>query len=179
MNIYESVYQQNAKHPGKCALSITTNDGTRRMYTYGEVFQLVETYARHLTDAGVRAGDRVAFVAEGSPEWTIAFFAVCKLRCTAALIDASLTAQELDGFIRQSDVRAAFFSPKTEEKFETVPDYGFPVFNILDCSVLEGYRASVSHDLPATPDPDETVAAIIFPPAQPAVPPALCTRTTT
>ena len=54
MNIYESVYQQNAKHPGKCALSITMNDGTRRMYTYGEVFQLVETYARHLTDAGVR-----------------------------------------------------------------------------------------------------------------------------
>lgn len=162
MNIYESVYQQNAKHPGKCALSITMNDGTRRMYTYGEVFQLAETYARHLTDAGVRAGDRVAFAAEGSSEWTIAFFAVCKLRCTAALIDASLTAQELDGFIRQSDVRAAFFSPKTEEKFKTVPDYGFPVFNILDCSVLEGYRASVSPDLPATPDPDETVAAIIF-----------------
>ena len=27
---------------------------------------------------------------------------------------------------------------------------------------MEGYRASVSHDLPATPDPDETVAAIIF-----------------
>lgn len=162
MNIYESVYQQNAKHPGKCALSVTMNDGSQRMYTYGEVFERTEKYAQILTDAGVRAGDRVAFVSEGSPEWTIAFFAVCKLHCTAALIDASLTAAELDEFIRQSDVRAAFFSPKTAEKFQSVPDYGFPVFNVLDCSVVEGFRAEVSKDMPATPDPDETVATIIF-----------------
>lgn len=162
MNIYESVYQQNAKHPGKCALSVTMNDGSQRMYTYGEVFEKTEKYAQILTDAGVRAGDRVAFVSEGCPEWTIAFFAVCKLRCTAALIDASLTAAELDEFIRQSDVRAAFFSPKTAEKFQSVSDYGFPVFNVLDCSVVEGFRAEVSKDMPATPDPDETVATIIF-----------------
>ena len=67
MNIYESVYQQNAKHPGKCALSITMNDGTRRMYTYGEVFQLAETYARHLTDAGVRAGRPCRVCGGGQP----------------------------------------------------------------------------------------------------------------
>ena len=117
MNIYESVYKQNVSHPNKRAMSVTMNNGDKRVYTYGEVFEKVELYSQKLSAAGVRAGDRVAFVSEGCPEWTIAFFAVCKLRCTAALLDASLTAAELQDFIAQSDVRAAFFSPKTAEKF--------------------------------------------------------------
>lgn len=162
MNIYESVYKQNISHPNKRALSVTMNNGDRRIYTYGEVFQKAELYSKRLVEAGVQAGDRIAFVSEGCPEWTIAFLAVCKLHCTAALLDASLTAAELDDFITQSDVRAAFFSPKTAEKFEGLPPYRFPVFNVLDCTVLPGYPDTVSAELPATPDPDEDIACIIF-----------------
>lgn len=162
MNIYESVYKQNVSHPNKRAMSVTMNNGDKRVYTYGEVFEKVELYSQKLSAAGVRAGDRVAFVSEGCPEWTIAFFAVCKLRCTAALLDASLTAAELQDFIAQSDVRAAFFSPKTAEKFEGLPPYAFPVFNVLDCTVLSGFPATVSAELPATPDPNEEIACIIF-----------------
>ena len=162
MNIYESVYKQNVSHPNKRAMSVTMNNGDKRVYTYGEVFEKVELYSQKLSAAGVRAGDRVAFVSEGCPEWTIAFFAVCKLRCTAALLDASLTAAELQDFIAQSDVRAAFFSPKTAEKFEGLPPYAFPVFNVLDCTVLPGFPATVSAELPATPDPNEEIACIIF-----------------
>lgn len=162
MNIYESVYKQNISHPNKRALSVTMNNGTKRAYTYGEVFEKVELYSQRLTEAGVRAGDRVAFVSEGCPEWTIAFFAVCKLHCTAALLDASLTAAELNDFIVQSDVRAAFFSPKTAEKFAELPPYTFPVFNVLDCTVLSGFPETVSAELPATPDPNEEIACIIF-----------------
>lgn len=162
MNIYESVYKQNISHPNKRALSVTMNNGDRRVYTYGEVFEKTAQYAERLTAAGVRAGDRVAFVSEGCPEWTIAFFAVCKLHCTAVLLDASLTGAELDGFLAQSDVRAAFFSPKTAEKFEGIAPYLYPVFNVLDGTVLAGYADTVSASLPATPDPDEEIACIIF-----------------
>lgn len=162
MNIYESVFEVNASHLEKRAMSITMNNGDKRVYTYGEVFEKVESYANALVKAGVRAGDRIAFVSEGCPEWTIAFLASCKLHCTAALIDASLTGTELDEFITRSDVRAAFFSPKTAEKCKDNAPYAFPVFNILDGSVLEGYAAKVSSELSATPDPDEELACIIF-----------------
>lgn len=162
MNIYESVYQQNISHPNKRAMSITMNNGDKRVYTYGEMLARVELYSQKLTAAGVKPGDRVAFASEGCPEWTIAFLAVGKLRCTAALLDASLTAAELNDFIVQSDVRAAFFSPKTAEKFTEIPSYRFPVFNVLDCTVLAGYPDAVSSELPATPDPDEEIACIIF-----------------
>lgn len=162
MNIYETVYEINSKHPEKRALSIRMNDGSMRLYTYGEVLKLAERYAEALKQAGVKPGDRIAFASEGCPEWTIAFLASCKLSCTAALIDASLTAEEIDSFVEQSDVRAAFFSPKTYAKFGTLPSYKFPVFNILTGTPFEDSLKAVSSDLEPTSDPDETLACIIF-----------------
>ena len=64
MNIYESVYKQNISHPNKRALSVTMNNGDRRIYTYGEVFQKAELYSKRLAEAGVQAGDRIAFVSD-------------------------------------------------------------------------------------------------------------------
>ncbi|MGN0560827.1 MAG: AMP-binding protein [Candidatus Fimenecus sp.] len=162
MNIFETVYEINQSRPAARAMSMTMDNGERRAYTYGEVFAQVDKYADSLTAAGVTAGDRVAFVSESCPEWTIAFLAACKLHCTAALIDASMAAAELEEFILRSDVRAAFFSPKTAAKFQEIPSFLFPVFNILDASPLAGYRTTVSSDLPETSDKDETIACIIF-----------------
>ena len=162
MNIFETVYEINRNRLTARAMSITMDNGDKRAYTYGEMFAKVNLYAEVLSAAGVAAGDRVAFVSESCPEWTIAFLAACKLQCTAALIDASMAAAELTEFITRSDVRAAFFSPKTAAKFQEIPSFLFPVFNILDASPIAGYRTTVSSDLPETPDKDETIACIIF-----------------
>lgn len=162
MNIFETVYEINRNRLDSRAMSITMDNGDKRAYTYGEMFKKVNLYAEVLSAAGVAAGDRVAFVSESCPEWTIAFLAACKLHCTAALIDASMAAAELEEFILRSDVRAAFFSPKTAAKFQEIPSFLFPVFNILDASPLAEYRTTVSSDLPETPDKDESIACIIF-----------------
>lgn len=160
MNIFDTIYENNCKHPEKLALSVTMNDGSKRAYSYGEVFELAQSYGENLLSAGVREGDRVAFVCEGSPEWVIAFFAVCKIKCTAALIDASLSGAELKEYIDRSDVRAAFLSPKTFAKFDTCPSYDFPLFNAYDCSVFEGSTATVNME--PTADPNSEIAAIIY-----------------
>lgn len=160
MNIFDTIYENNCKHPQKLALSVTMNDGSKRAYSYSEVFELAESYGEKLLSSGVREGDRVAFVCEGSPEWTIAFFAVCKIKCTAALIDASLSGEELKDYIERSDVRAAFLSPKTFDKFEKCPDYKFPMFNVYDGSLFEGSCEKV--ELEPTPDANPEIAAIIY-----------------
>ncbi len=162
MNIFETIYEINAKHPNKRAMSIGLNNGGKRVYTYGQVFEKVEKYVNALVSAGVKAGDRIAFVAESCPEWTIAFLASCKLRCTAALIDASLAGDDLDEFITRSDVRAAFVSQSAHEKLGEVAKYKFPFFNVLDCSLFEDSAKVVSADLPESTDTDENVACIIF-----------------
>ncbi len=162
MNIFDTIYEINKHHLQKCAMSITTDSGEKRIYTYGEAFEKAEEYAELLVNAGVKAGDRVAFVSESCPEWNIAFFASCKIRATAALVDASLTGDEIDDFVTRSDVRAAFFSPKAAAKIGDFSKYQFPIFNILDGSIYETSVKTVSADLPATDDADTDVACIIF-----------------
>lgn len=161
MNIYDAVYQVNCSHPEKRAMSIALENGENRVYTYGEVFQKTELYAGRLASFGVRAGDRVAFVCESSPEWTIAFLAVCRLRCTAVLLDASFGGEELADFLQFSDVRAAFFSEKARQKL-SMHTFPFPVFHVLDGAVSPGFSACVPDSMPQTPDPDEEVACILF-----------------
>ncbi len=160
MNIFKTIYECNKNHPSKLALSVTMDDGSTRAYTYGDVFAKAAEYGDRLLSAGVKEGDRVAIACEGSPEWTIAFLAVCKIKCTAALIDASLGSAELKSFIDRSDVRAAFLSPKTFGKFAEFPDYKFPVFNVYDCTVFDGCRNSVEEE--PTPDPSPEIATIIY-----------------
>ncbi len=160
MNIFKTIYECNKNHPSKLALSVTMDDGSTRAYTYGDVFAKADEYGDRLLSAGVKEGDRVAIACEGSPEWTIAFLAVCKIKCTAALIDASLGSAELKSFIDRSDVRAAFLSPKTFGKFAEFPDYKFPVFNVYDCTVFDGCRNSVEEE--PTPDPSPEIATIIY-----------------
>lgn len=162
MNIFDTVYEINSKHPNKRAMSMAMNNGERHIYTYGEVFNAVEKYADALINAGVKAGDRIAFIAESCPEWSIAFFASCKIRCTAALIDASLAGEDLEEFITRSDVRAAFISQTAHEKLGDVAKYKFPFFNVVDGTLLADSVETVSADLPASTDIDENVACIIF-----------------
>lgn len=162
MNIFETIYNINKHHPDKRAMSITMNNGDKRVYTYGTVFKLVEKYSQTLLDSGVREGDRIAIVSESCPEWNIAFLASCKIKATASLIDASLTGTELDDYINRSDVRAAFLSPKVAEKMGDFSKYKFPVINILDNSLFSSSADKVSDELPLSEDIDTDVACIIF-----------------
>ena len=116
MNIFDEIYRINANRLEKRAASITLANGEKYVYTYGEIFAGAERYAQLLLDSGVRPGDRIAITAESSPWWITAFFAICRIRCTAALIDASLTEADTLSFISRSDVRGAFFSKKTYGK---------------------------------------------------------------
>lgn len=162
MNIYDSYREVNDPHPQKHAMSKRFASGELEEYTYAQMTEKVDRYADTLLSAGLTPGDRVAFVSEGMPEWTIAFLAAAKIHCTSVLIDASLSADELTDYIERSDVRAAFFSTATVSKFEHFPEYKFPVYNIYDGTVFDGCVSKVSDELPETPDKDEEIATIIF-----------------
>ncbi len=162
MNIYTEYRKVNDIHPDKLAMSKRFSDGRLISYTYGEMTKKVDEYADTLIKAGLTEGDRIAFVSEGCPEWTIAFLAVAKINCTSVLIDASLSADELKSFIDFSDVRAVFASENCYNKLSCENGFLFPVFNIFTGKAFDGALTEVSKDLPETPDKDTSVAAIIF-----------------
>lgn len=162
MNIFDEIYSLNSHRLGKRAMSMAFDNGDRVIFTYDELFGKASEYAEILTKSGIRAGDRVAITAESSPWWIISFFAICKMRCTAALIDASMNGDDIINFIDRSDVRGAFFTDKTYKKVRDKHAFPFPCFNVRDCGVYEGSPDCVSSSLPLSTDTDEAIACIIF-----------------
>ena len=162
MNIFDEVYKINSHRLHKRAMSQTSDNGESFVFTYGELFSEAEKYAGILLSAGIKAGDRIAIVAESSPWWIISFFASCKIRCTAALIDASLSGDDIMNFINRSDVRGAFFSKNTYKKIKDKGALCFPCFNVRDCKSFPEAPLSVPSSMPDSADTDEDIACIIF-----------------
>ena len=76
---------------------------------YGELGQQLEQMARHLQAAGVRAGDRVLIVGENCVALCVLFLALSRLDAWAVVVNARLSAREIDQFIAHSGARRALY----------------------------------------------------------------------
>jgi long-chain acyl-CoA synthetase len=129
MNIYQQIKSMNATNLSKVAMTIQLQDRGKRSYTYQQVFLEAFHFETILKQASIKSDDRIAIIAESSPEWSIAYLAIQKIGGTAVLLDASLDSQDLVTLIEHSEVRGIFASPNIIEKLETISD--IPVFNLL------------------------------------------------
>lgn len=161
MNIYERIKEVNAQNMDKPALSMVMDVGMGKGYTYSDMLHHVGIFAACLINAGVRAGDRIAIVAENCPQWPIAYLAVAKIKGTAVLIDASLPSEEIHGLVENADIALMLCSPKLMARLNV--SSGLPVLNILDMEcpfpdhisrIPDGYQPIVTRD--------ETIANIIY-----------------
>lgn len=163
MNIFDAIWNKNVGNGQKQVMSITTDVGEHRAYTYTQMFEAAEHFMAALVAAGVTAGDRVVIAAENSPEWDIAYLAIMKLHCTAALVDASLPKTELLKLVDLSDARCVFTSPNVMEKLGCIVSDCIPVLNLFaQAQPFEGHLAQVAPQMAATTDGDEQVAFIIY-----------------
>lgn len=161
MDIYEAIKTNNIGNGQKKVMSITTDDGDKRAYTYTEMFSKVDIFAKQMKCAGVETGDRVIIVAENSPEWNIAYLSIMLLKCTAVLIDFSLPTEEILRLIEVSDARCVFTSPKLVSKLDCVISTTIPVLNILsNASTFPNNADTVT--ISKTIDGDSDVAFIIY-----------------
>ncbi|MEF9969504.1 MAG: AMP-binding protein [Ruthenibacterium sp.] len=162
-NIFSEIKQNNLHNGEKQAMSISTDSGEYRTYTYRAVFEAAELFMSHLVAGGVCKGDRVIIAAENSPEWNIAYLSVMQLGCTAVLIDFSLPAADILHLIAVSDARCVFTSPKVGEKMGDTFPQNLPILNIMEnAAPLHGYSAHLAKNTPPTTDGDADIAFIIF-----------------
>lgn len=163
MGIYNVIYKNNKSNQNKLAVSITMDSGQKRAYTYSELFQAVDRYVAYLETYGVLKGDRIVIVSENVPEWNIAFLAIMKLKCTAVLIDASLTKEEILDLVEKSDARGIYISPKVMSRMEANAWNSIPVMDLVHGGEIFSHcTAGVSKQLPRTIDGDENIAVIIY-----------------
>lgn len=163
INLFSEIKSRNAQNGSKEVMSITTDAGEHRSYSYDEMFKAADEFAAKMTAAGVVSGDRVVIVAENSPEWDIAYVAVMSLGCTAVLVDYSLPTHDIMRLLAVSDARCIFTSPKLAEKIGTTISLTIPVLNIMEkAKPIPGHLAKISPELCPTADGDSDIAFIIY-----------------
>src|SRR5919197_269380 len=90
-------------------------------YTYGEWLKRSRRFASALRRAGLRKGERIAFVALNSEPLLLAHFAVPQAGGVLVAINTRLTPGEVRYIVEHSGSRFVFFSPELEGQLAEVP----------------------------------------------------------
>jgi len=162
MNIFTQIKNANTHNMDQKAISMSMDSGEIKVLTYSDLFQKVEKTSLAISQLGISPGDKVAIIAENSPEWVIAYLAIAKMNCTSVLIDASLSRNETNQLLAPSDAVLAIISPKTLEKMDS-QDFVMALANIYDINTpFEGNSSVVKQTEQSLANRDETIANIIF-----------------
>src|ERR687888_1686643 len=96
-------------------------DGPRK-YTYAQWLQRSRRLASALRQAGLRKGDRIAFLALNSEPLLLAHFAVPQAGGVLVAINTRLNADEVGYILRHSGATTVFYSPELEAQLADAPD---------------------------------------------------------
>lgn len=131
--------------------------------TYAQLVERFQTGAAQIQYWGVKEGDRVILLADNSPEWIVAYLAALAAKTTVVLLDPGLTPADLAALIERSDPRAILISQPQYHKLADWLDLGLPILNIDHAfAPLHDPQKSLKSPLLPTPDPDATLASMIF-----------------
>lgn len=82
--------------------------------TWSDLDRLASGFARHLSEQGVKPGDRVAVIVPNRAEFVIAFLAVLKVGATAAPLNPLLREEELAAFTEDLKPKLTIHEVKAE-----------------------------------------------------------------
>jgi long-chain acyl-CoA synthetase len=161
--IHQIVERTAALYPERVALQVHANDCLGDRYTYARLVECFKSGATRLRACGLQPGDRVVLLAANSPEWAIAYLAALSAAVTVVLLDPTLTGAELVSLIRSADPRAMLLSHQLYAQLGAELKFEFPVLDIQGgLAAFAVTPTSVNAQIPPTPDPDETIASILF-----------------
>lgn len=114
MTITEVLKRSVKEFPNNIALSRI--DGNSINYT--ELNSKVEKISNFLTEQGIGKDDRVAILAENSPNWGVAYFAITTIGAVAIPIMTEFQSTDLHHILKHSGSKAIFISSKLYEKLD-------------------------------------------------------------
>jgi acyl-CoA synthetase (AMP-forming)/AMP-acid ligase II len=135
-----------------------------RRYTYREFEERVNRLASRLRGAGLRKGDRVAFLAPNIPALLEAHFAVPAAGCVLVPINTRLTLGEVAHVVKHSSARMLFVDADLQNLVQAIDGAGVERVRIDDTGrpgdPYEDYLASGSPEAPPLllEDEEETIA---------------------
>ena len=98
------------RYGARPALDSRTPSGQRTSISYRELHDRAQRAGLLLDTRGIKPGDRVLLIAENSPDWVIAYFAILYAGAVAVPLDHLISADELAAVSRIAEPRAALIS---------------------------------------------------------------------
>lgn len=92
----------------------------RGSYSYSEFAEKVGSISEFLSQNGIIKGDRVAILAENSPNWAVSYFAITTMGAIAVPIMTEFHESEVHHCLRHSESKAIFISAKLYDKIDEV-----------------------------------------------------------
>ncbi len=131
-------------------------------FTYTEVLEKVEGYARYFASAGVKKGDKIGVTGKNSPEWSLGYLAVLFAGGVVIPLDYGLKDSEIAGLMDMAGTKRLFCD---EEKYEFFT--GRKLKNLISLSPnKDNYILDITDPGDQAPDielPEESdPAAILF-----------------
>lgn len=99
-------------------------------YTYQELWDKIQEWAKLLQATGIKPSDRIIILGNNSIEWVIAFFAIHVCACTPVLIDAKLGGKDYESLIDMSDPQLIIADKKLFQKISPSKPIRIPVLNL-------------------------------------------------
>lgn len=107
--------------------------------TYGDFLENIFALAARLQDEGIVKGDRIAILAENSPNWGMAYLAIVRLGAIAVPILPDLPESDVHHILNEMQIKALFTTQKQIEKiYELRRELKGPVIT------LDDYNAEIS-----------------------------------
>ncbi len=155
--LYEMVQNSVAKFASRIAF---TMDGGESV-TYAEVGERIAHVQKLLTDAGLKAGDKVALLSSNMPNWGVSYLAITSAGMVVVPILPDFSTEELEMIINHSEAKALMVSDKLYAKFSrSALSELRVVIRTKNLGVIASKPAEVSGST-AIPQPDD-LAAIIY-----------------
>ena len=103
----------------KPAYKIRIGEGKYKIFTHGEVRNMVNSLGTALINLGLK-GKRIAVIGENRYEWEIAYLSIVCGTGIVVPLDKSLPENELQDLIERSEIEAIFYSNKYAEAIERI-----------------------------------------------------------
>lgn len=111
-------------------------NGEKEEYTYADLRELVIRVGAFLYGEGIRPEDRVALIAENSPEWGISYLGVIKAGATCIPIDKDLSVEEVTNILRAGGASGLILSDRLARKFSALSKKSDPPIKIWNTSQM-------------------------------------------
>ena len=164
-NLIELFEACTKNHSARVAMRIE-RDGREERYTYADFRECVLRAAAFFTGKGVKAGERVALLADNAPEWGMAYFGILRTGAAVIPLEKDATTADVVRLAGLGEAKAVVVSPKLDEAHPTLRDelakkVSVWTFDDVFALAAESTEQKRIAALPSTIAPN-SVASIIF-----------------